>query len=255
MTAPANNPPVIELRNAGKQYVLLKQKPYLVWDIFHRLSNAHRHRERFWALQEISFSIQQGESVAFIGRNGAGKSTLLGMIAGAISPTTGTVKVDGRLGALLELGAGFHPDLTGRENIYLNASLLGLGRDEIEEEFRSILEFSELQDFIDVPLRNYSSGMQVRLGFSVAIHIDPDVLIMDEALAVGDQAFQDKCRKKIMGFKDAGKTLLFVSHSGAQVTDLCSRCIWLDHGRMKIDGPARDVVAAYAADSARQPQG
>lgn len=238
---------VIELSGAGKMYVLRKQKPFLVWDVFHRLMRAGRKREEFWALRDVSFRVGRGEAVAFVGRNGAGKSTVLSLIAGAIKPSEGSVKVRGRLGALLELGAGFHPDLTGRENIYLNASLLGLSRKEIEGKFDAILEFSELQEFIDVPLRNYSSGMQVRLGFSVAVHIDPEILIMDEALAVGDAAFQAKCIERINQFKKAGTTLLFVSHSPAQVLNLCERIVWLDHGRLQADGPAKEVLDRYNA--------
>lgn len=238
---------VIELQGAGKMYVLQKQKPYLVWDIFHRMLRTGRKREAFWALRDATFNIHRGEAVAFVGRNGAGKSTVLSLIAGALKPSAGSVKVRGRLGALLELGAGFHPDLTGRENIYLNASLLGLSKQEIARQFDSILDFSELQEFIDVPLRNYSSGMQVRLGFSVAIHIDPEILIMDEALAVGDQAFQKKCVARIDQFKKSGITLLFVSHSPEQVLNLCERIIWLDHGRVMADGPAREVIKQYHA--------
>jgi len=252
MNAPApDNEPVISLRDAGKEFVLMKQRPYLVWDLFHRIAGMRRHREKFAALRGVSLDIAAGEAVAFIGRNGAGKSTLLSLICGALSPTTGSVKVRGRLGALLELGAGFHPDLTGRENIQLNAAIMGLSREEIEGQYQSILDFSELHDFIDVPLRNYSSGMHVRLGFSVAIHIDPDILIMDEALAVGDAEFQDKCMARILDFKRAGKTLLLVSHNAKQVTDLCSRCVWIDHGQVRADGPAREVCAQYHADASR----
>jgi len=155
------------------------------------------------------------------------------------------VSVKGRVGALLELGAGFHPDLTGRENVYLNASLLGLQRDETEEQFDRIVAYSELQDFIDVPLRTYSSGMQVRLGFAVAIHIHPEILIMDEVMSVGDQSFQTKCMKSIRAFQAEGHTILFVSHSPLQVRELCRRVIWLDHGRMKMDGSTEEVLTAY----------
>jgi ABC-type polysaccharide/polyol phosphate transport system ATPase subunit len=241
----STRPVVIDLQDVSKAFKLLIQKPYLIHDVLRRVSGSKTHTEKFWALKNLSFSIRQGEAVGVVGGNGAGKSTLLGTIAGAISPTTGSVKVTGRLGALLELGAGFHPDLTGRENVYLNASLLGLEKDEIEAQFQSVLDFSELHDFIDAPLRNYSSGMQVRLGFSVAIHIHPDILIMDEALSVGDQNFQQKCMDKIIQFKEAGKTLLFVSHNGPQIQRLCERAIWLDHGTCRLDGPTNDVLAAY----------
>lgn len=241
------NEPVIEISGVSKAFKLRIQRPYVITDIYHRLFGRGRKDEDFWAVKDISLSIAKGESVALVGRNGAGKSTLLSMIAGALWPTSGDIIVRGRLGALLELGAGFHPDLTGRENIYLNASLLGLSRDEIEAQIQNIIDFSELQEFIDVPLRNYSSGMQVRLGFSVAAHTDPDILIMDEALAVGDSAFQQKCIARIQEFKAAGKTFLFVSHNPTQVSSLCTRIIWLEQGRLRADGPTAEIGAAYKA--------
>lgn len=235
----------VRLNSVSKRYFLQKQKPFLVHDAIRRLLG-RRSGEEFWALRDVSFEIRQGESVALMGGNGAGKSTTLGIVARTIRPTTGTVEVNGRIGALLELGAGFHPDLTGRENIYLNASLLGLNREEVERQFRKIVVFSELIDFIDVPLRNYSSGMHVRLGFSVAIHINPDILLMDEVFAVGDAHFQRKCIERVMAFKKAGKTLLFVSHNPDSVKQLCERVIWLDHGRIRADGPTGEILPAYA---------
>ena len=238
---------LIELQNVSKSYKLQKKKPYLLHEILKRVSGSRNQRQEFWALQDISFKIHRRESVALVGRNGAGKSTLLGIIAGAIFPTKGHVDVRGRLGALLELGAGFHLDLTGRENIYLNASLLGLKKYEIEEQFGKIVEFSELQDFIDVPLRNYSSGMNVRLGFAIAIHIHPAILIMDEALSVGDKAFQEKCIRRIDELKEQGKTLMFVSHSANQIQHLCKRVIWLERGKLRMDGPVDEVLPAYHA--------
>ncbi len=248
MNTPHTQPPlVVKLTGIGKHYVMHKQKPYLLHEILHRVARTRRQREDFWSLRNVNVEIRRGESVAFIGRNGAGKSTILGIIAGAIHPTEGACEVHGRFGALLELGAGFHPDLTGRENIYLNASLLGLTREEIESQFQQIVDYSELEEFIDVPLRNYSSGMQVRLGFAVAIHVKPEILIMDEALAVGDQEFQKKCRASILDFKRAGCTLLFVSHSAPQVQDLCERAIWLDHGRVRADGPVQEVLSTFMA--------
>jgi ABC-type polysaccharide/polyol phosphate transport system ATPase subunit len=242
-----NQPVAVSLQQVSKMFKLRIQKPYLVHDVLRRVSGRQTHDENFWALKDMTFTIRKGEAVGVVGHNGAGKSTLLGTIAGSISPTSGSVHVNGRLGALLELGAGFHPDLTGRENVYLNASLLGLEKKEIEEQFQSVLDFSELHEFIDAPLRNYSSGMQVRLGFSVAIHIHPEILIMDEALSVGDQNFQQKCTEKILSFKRDGKTLLFVSHSGPQIQKLCERVIWLEHGKVRLDGPTNDVLNAYAA--------
>jgi ABC-type polysaccharide/polyol phosphate transport system ATPase subunit len=180
-----------------------------------------------------------------IGRNGAGKSTLLGLAAGLCKPSEGRVAVRGRVAALLELGSGFHSDLTGLENVRLNASLLGLSRTRTGEVLESIIEFSEIRDFIHDPVRTYSSGMIMRLGFSVAVHVDPDILIIDEVLGVGDQRFQAKCFDRIRQFKQEGKTLLFVSHGGETVRQLCDRAIWLDHGKMLLEGPPAQVLEAY----------
>ena len=245
--------PAVMLRDVTKRYVLQKNKPFLFREAFRRLAGRRNRREEFWALRGLTLDIQRGSAVGVIGRNGAGKSTLLGIVAGSVSPHSGDVEVHGRIGALLELGAGFHHDLTGRENIYLNASLLGLTDQEVDAQFDSIVQMSELEEFIDVPLRNYSSGMQVRLGFSVAVHIDPDILLMDEALSVGDLRFQQKCLERILDFKKAGKTLLFVSHGLDQIGQLCDRVIWLDHGRVRMDGPTKAVVEAYKAYSAEAP--
>lgn len=202
-------------------------------------------RELFWALRDVSFRVEPGEGVALVGTNGAGKSTLLTLIAGLAAPDTGTVAVSGRIGALLQLGAGFHPDLTGRENVWLNAALLGFTRKQTAELFDSIVEFAEIGDFIEEPLRTYSAGMTMRLAFAVAVQLDPDIFILDEILAVGDFAFQAKCRAKIHSLKASGKTLLCVSHAAAGVQDLCDRAIWLDHGRVVMDGRLGEVVAAY----------
>ncbi len=240
-----NTPVAVRLVGVSKRYILQRQKPFLVHDAVRRLLG-RRSGEEFWALRDVTFEVRSGETVALMGGNGAGKSTTLGIVARTIRPTSGEVEVNGRVGALLELGAGFHPDLTGRENIYLNASLLGLSREEVEHQFRKIVAFSELFDFIDVPLRNYSSGMQVRLGFSVAIHIRPEILLMDEVFAVGDAHFQRKCIERVMDFKRQGKTLLFVSHSPESVKRLCERVIWLDHGRVRADGPTDEILPAYA---------
>lgn len=199
----------------------------------------------FFALKHISFSIERGESLAVIGSNGAGKSTLLGLVAGIAQPDEGTVSVRGQVTALLELGSGFHPDLTGRENVRLNAALLGLSRKRTAEAFEQIVEFSGIRDFIDEPLRTYSTGMVMRLAFSVAINRDPDILLVDEVLAVGDAAFQAKCIEKIRDFRRAGKTLLCVSHT-TMIGQLCDRAIWLDHGELILNGPVGDVLEAYA---------
>ncbi|MDX2181866.1 MAG: ABC transporter ATP-binding protein [Bryobacteraceae bacterium] len=193
----------------------------------------------------MSFEIGKGESVALIGANGAGKSTLLGLVAGLAAPDEGTVSVTGRLAALLELGSGFHGDLTGRENVYLNGALLGLSRAEMKRQFDQIVDFSGVREFIDEPLRTYSSGMIVRLAFSVAIQVEPDILIVDEVLAVGDQSFQAKCLERIAAFQRSGNTLICVSHVPSAVQDLCPRAIWLDHGRVVKDGPSPSVIEDY----------
>ena len=204
-----------------------------------------RVRDDLHALQDVSFAIKRGETVGFIGSNGAGKSTLLKLIARILEPDSGTVTVHGRVGALLELGAGFHPDLTGRENVYLNASIMGLKRQEVDRRFDEIVAFSELERFIDVPVKHYSSGMYVRLGFAVAINMDPELLLVDEVLAVGDAAFQRKCFERIDRMRTGGITLLFVSHNADAVRMHCSRAIWLESGEMMADGDAEAVVQRY----------
>jgi len=211
-----------------------------------------RHRERIQALQEISFTVRHGETVGIIGHNGAGKSTLLNMATGLCRPDSGRIEVNGRVAALLELGSGFHPDLTGAENLSINAALLGVSRKRAALIFDEVVSFSELGDFINEPLRTYSSGMVMRLAFSVAVHTDPDILIVDEVLAVGDLAFSNKCIHKTMEIRDAGKTLICVSHVPQTVTRLCSRAIWLDHGRIVDDGPAAEIMAAYQASQIGQ---
>lgn len=202
-------------------------------------------REPFYALNKVSFSLDHCESVGILGPNGAGKSTLLSMVAGLSYPNEGRLSVNGRVAALLELGSGFHPDLTGSENIRLNAALIGLTRKRTDYLFDSIVEFSGIADFINEPLRTYSSGMMMRLGFAVAVNVDPDILILDEVFAVGDQNFQAKCRDKVMEFKKAGKTMLCVSHASATLTQLCDRAIWLDHGQVMMDGPTEEVIKLY----------
>ena len=197
------------------------------------------------ALLEVSFEIAAGEMVGIVGPNGSGKSTLLKLLAGIVRPTRGSVEVRGRLAALLELGAGFHPEISGRENIEINGLLLGLSRRQIAERFDAIVRFAEIEDFLDAPLKTYSSGMAVRLGFSIAAHSDPDVLLVDEVLAVGDEAFSHRCLEKFAEFERAGKTILVVSHDLALVSERCRRAIWLDRGRLQADGPARETVALY----------
>jgi len=202
----------------------------------------------FYALKNVSFTIRDGETVGVIGRNGAGKSTLLSLVAGLSYPDEGKVTVQGRVAALLELGSGFHGDLTGRENIFLNASLLGLSRQKAESRYEEIVEFSGVKDFIEEPLRTYSSGMMMRLAFSVAIHVEPAFLIIDEVLAVGDASLQARCTEKIVEVKNAGKGLLIVSHAGSTVQKLCDRAIWLEHGELAMDGATEEVIAAYAGN-------
>lgn len=204
-----------------------------------------RPEETIPALQQISLTVESGEAVGLIGSNGSGKSTLLKVLAGILRPSSGTVAVHGRVAALIELGAGFHPEISGRENIYINGAVLGLSRKEIDRRYDEIVEFSGLADFIEEPVKNYSSGMYVRLGFSVAIHTDPEILLVDEVLAVGDEAFSHKCLKKIDGFLAREKTLVLVSHSLALIEDLCDRVVWLEKGRLRLEGHPRWVVDAY----------
>ena len=202
--------------------------------------------QRFTALKRVSFRMEQGESLGIIGPNGAGKSTVLSLAAGLARPDEGEVIVRGRTAALLELGSGFHPDLTGRENVFLNASLLGFKRKQSEELFERIVDFSGVGEFIDEPLRTYSSGMIVRLAFSVAIHMEPDILLVDEVLAVGDAAFQAKCLERIRALRQSGTTLLIVSHSPAVLEEFCDRAIWLDQGELIMSGEVGEVAEAYA---------
>jgi ABC-type polysaccharide/polyol phosphate transport system ATPase subunit len=239
--------PVIEFRNVSKKFNRHVGQMLLRNHLTRLLTR--RGDDRFVALKHVSFSVGRGESVAVIGRNGAGKSTLLTLVAGVQRADEGEVIVSGNVAGLLELGAGFHPDLTGRENVNLNAALLGMTRRQTRESFESIVEFSGIRDFIDEPLRTYSTGMVMRLAFSVAISRDPEILLIDEVLAVGDAAFQAKCIDKIHELRNAGKTLLCVSHS-QMIQQLCERGVWLDHGELILDGPILEVAAAYAGRQA-----
>ncbi len=207
------------------------------------------NKERFWALQDVSFEVHQGETFSIIGSNGAGKSTMLKLLTHIIRPTRGTIEINGRISALLELGAGFHPDLTGRENVYLNGAILGLPRRQIEHKLDEMVAFAELERFIDVPVRNYSSGMYVRLGFAVAVYTNPEILVVDEVLAVGDLVFQQKCMERIHKMKRDGVTIILVTHNLNDVVRLCERAIWLKDGQIEADGPATKVVEHYLAFS------
>ena len=201
--------------------------------------------EDFWALRDVSFEVPHGEAFGIIGSNGSGKSTILKCLAGILAPDRGSVAANGRVAALLELGAGFHPDLSGRENVGLNAAILGMTGWEVDEKFDDIVGFAGLEQFIDTPVKNYSSGMVVRLGFAVAINVEPEILIIDEVLAVGDEEFQQRCFQKIEQFRREGRTIVFVSHGLTQVSQFCHRAMWLDHGEVKMIGPAYEVVSEY----------
>lgn len=204
-----------------------------------------RTDETFWALQGIDFTIEQGEVVGIIGHNGAGKSTLLKILSRITEPTVGKATLYGRVGALLEVGTGFHPELTGRENVYMNAAILGMSRKEINRKFDEIVDFAEVEQFIETPVKHYSSGMTLRLGFAVAAHLEPEILIVDEVLAVGDASFQRKCLVKMNDVAGEGRTVLFVSHNMAAVQNLCSRAIWLTQGSVYKDGEVGEVIADY----------
>ena len=242
--------PAIRLRNVSKRFAFTPDMPQSVLETAIASITRRRRRRRdgshdLWAVRDVSFDIFPGQSLGIIGRNGSGKSTLLKIIARIIQPTSGEVTVNGRISALLELGAGFHPDLTGRENIYLNASVLGLSREETAALFDDIVDFSELGEFINMPVKHYSSGMYMRLGFSVAIHVRPNILIVDEILAVGDQSFQTKCIDRIMEMKRTGVTIIFISHSLKSVADLCNQIVWMEHGTIRAIGPAESVMDQY----------
>lgn len=238
--------PIIEVTDVSRNFVLYHERPQTFHELFVRtLQRSVTRRENFRALSDINLTVYPGESVGIVGRNGSGKSTLLKLIAGLMQPSTGSVSVYGTIAALLEVGAGFHPDLSGRENIYLNGAFLGLRKQALDAIVPQIVAFSELEHFIDVPVKHYSSGMYMRLGFSIAIHVDPDILITDEVFAVGDDSFRAKCEEKITDFRKRGKTMLFVSHSLAQVLALCDRAIWLEQGKIRAAGSAEHVARAY----------
>lgn len=236
--------PIISARAVGKAFPVYSRPHHRLLQMLAPQSSRRWYRE-FQALHDVSFIIPPGQTVGIVGRNGSGKSTLLQILCGTLSPSAGEIQVQGRVAALLELGAGFSPDFTGRENVYLNATVLGLTRREVDERFDDIAAFADIGEFIEQPVKTYSSGMYVRLAFAVAIHVEPDVLVIDEALAVGDEAFQRKCFARIEAIREAGATVLFVSHSAGTVIELCDRVLLLDAGELIADGPPRQVVALY----------
>jgi ABC-type polysaccharide/polyol phosphate transport system ATPase subunit len=240
--------------NVVQRFRVIRERPDTLREAFaHFFQNRVSYHD-FDALKGVSFVIRGGEAVGIIGRNGSGKSTTLKIMAGVYKPTSGIIQVKGKVAALIELGAGFHPDLTGRENIVLNGLLLGLSKSEIQKCQKQIIEFAELGDFIDSPVKQYSSGMFMRLGFAIATEVDPDLLLIDEILAVGDGGFQHKCLERIEDFKRRGKTIVFVSHDLNSVKNLCQRALLIQNGILAADGPAHQVVAQYE-EALQQPVG
>jgi lipopolysaccharide transport system ATP-binding protein len=241
--------PAIQFRNVSKSYVLYHHILGGIKTFLFNLPGAMRQmrHSRFLALEDVSFTVNRGEMFGLIGRNGAGKSTALGLIAGVLKPNYGEILVRGRVSPLLELGAGFHPDLTGRENIMLNGVLMGLTRQEVRRKMEKIIEFADLGEFINEPVRTYSSGMVARLGFSVVAHLDPEILLIDEILAVGDAAFQAKCLDRMKDFRRRGVTMVFVSHSITTIRSTCDRAAWLEDHRIRTIGPSNETADAYEA--------
>lgn len=236
--------PAIEFRDVTKTFVLNQGRAVLLSQVGSWFGKSD-NEQKFTALNNVSFTLYRGESLGIVGRNGAGKSTLLGLASGVALPDTGEVIVNGRIAPLLELGSGFHGDLTGAENLRLNAALLGFSRQQVAEAFDRIVEYSGIGEFIHEPLKTYSNGMIVRLAFSVAINIDPDILVVDEVLAVGDIAFQEKCLQSMQELRSKGRTLLLVSHSTQMIRQFCDRAIWMDRGEVRKNGKTSEVLAAY----------
>ncbi len=241
--------PVVSLRNISKRFELAAAHPSSLLESligrFRKRAESKQSERELWAVRDVSFDVMPGQSLGIVGRNGSGKSTLLKLMTRILRPTEGRMMVRGRVSALLELGAGFHPDLTGRENIFLNAAVLGLKEEDVVQHYDSIVAFSELGEFIDMPVKHYSSGMYMRLGFSVAIHVDPDILIVDEILAVGDQSFQIKCIDQINNLKRKGVTIIMISHNLDMIRKMCTHLVWLEQGEVRETGLTEDVVLAY----------
>jgi lipopolysaccharide transport system ATP-binding protein len=244
---------LVEFAAVSKRFTIQHERARSFQDLFVRRFRRRRVSEEFWALQDVSFTAEPGSAVGIIGTNGSGKSTLLKLATRILQPTSGRITVRGRVSALLELGAGFHPELSGRDNVFLNGSILGLPRQEVAARFDAIVRFAGLERFIDIPVKHYSSGMYARLGFAVAIHVDPDILLMDEVLAVGDEAFQARCLESIARLHRAGKTLLLVSHDLDAVCQVCTQAIWLDGGRIRAHGDPLTVAREYRAASRGDP--
>ena len=242
----------IKFENVSKRFTLHHARPRSFQELVIGALWRSRSREDLWALKDVSFEVKRGEMLGIIGPNGSGKSTLLKLIARILEPTSGSIAVDGKVSALIELGAGFHPDLTGRENVYLNGSILGLSQEEMDAKFKEIVEFAELERFINIPLKHYSSGMYMRLGFAIAVSVEPDILLIDEVLAVGDESFQKKCLTKIEEFKRRGKTMVFVSHALETVRKLCDQAIWLEEGEIRSKGTPDKVIYDYLDDLRRK---
>lgn len=236
----------------SKRFILHREQRKTIQERVAGLLRPRGQGEEFWALRDVSFAINQGQSLGLVGHNGAGKSTALKLMTRILEPTHGAVTMQGRVAALLELGSGFHPDLSGRENVYLYGSLMGFGRREMAERLDEVVDFSGIGDFIDMEVKHYSSGMYTRLGFAVATSVDPDILITDEVLAVGDEAFQRKCLERIYEFRQRGKTIIFVSHALETVRSMCDLALWLDHGSVRASGVVSTVVDAYLEDVNRR---
>lgn len=241
----AHDTPAIRFEGVAVLYRVPRERVSGIKEYAVRWLQRRLRYEEFWALRDVSFEVQRGEVFGVIGRNGAGKSTMLKVMARVLHPTRGRVVMHGKIAPLLELGAGFHPELTGRENVYLNSSLLGYTRKQVDELFPAILDFAEIGDFIDAPLRTYSTGMVARLGFSVATCKRPDILLVDEVLSVGDSRFQEKCLERMNSFQEEGTTIVIVSHSMQTIKNFCSRALWLEHGQPGAIGAVSEVISSY----------
>lgn len=239
------NNTVVDIKDVSMHFNLMIERVDSIKEYIFKFFKGNLLFNDFQALKNISFSVREGEIVGLIGLNGAGKSTLLKIISGVLKPTTGNVYINGTIAPLIEVGAGFDPDLTARENIYLNGAILGYTKELLDEKFNEILEFAELQDFIDVPLKNFSSGMYARLGFSIATVIQPDILIVDETLSVGDYKFQEKCEKRIQSMIENGVTIIIVSHSIEMIKRLCTKVVWLEEGNIRAIGKTKDICSIY----------